>query len=271
MNAQQLSVVLALLAACPFAVAQEQEEEPAVLRIVDVRDLKATLLVGQGMETDNLLFHLGGANGINVEELAPGILSFWGTEAQQAGFAHQLRLVGALYAERYEVELACIALGDRQVPRLGAVVELEEPRFHTKQIVTRRQPTEVKAVTTHTYVAELRVITGDNAVGYEPRTRVVDEGLSLGLVIGAGEENARGTPLEARGELTWVSFSRMSTALPGRPDDPPSIVLPSVTRRTIQSAMRIEFGKLTAIAVVAGYEDSGPIVVAAAVRKLDER
>lgn len=205
--------------------------------------------------------------GIECEPLLRGIIAAQGTIARHDQLAEQLREVRLLFTERYEIELACFSVGASSAPELGAPIDGVEPELFSRQVIVRRQPTTFRAVTSHTYLADLIVVTGDSAIGYQPQTKTLDDGLTLVLLIGAGDEDARATPLEARGELTRVSFDRSAIELPGRPDTPPAVEMPSVDRRTIQTAVSIEYDKLVAIAVVPGFEKGEVVVIAARVRK----
>ena len=205
--------------------------------------------------------------GIECEPLLRGIIAAQGTIARHDQLAEQLREVRLLFTERYEIELACFSVGASSAPELGAPIDGVELELFSRQVIVRRQPTTFRAVTSHTYLADLIVVTGDSAIGYQPQTKTLDDGLTLQLLIGAGDENARATPLEARGELTRVSFDRSAIKLPGRPDTPPAVEMPSVDRRTIQTAVSIEYDKLVAIAVVPGFERGEAVVIAARVRK----
>jgi hypothetical protein len=207
------------------------------------------------------------AIGLEYEPLLRGIVSAQGTIARHDQLAEQLREVRRLFTERYEVELACFSVSASSAPELGAPINELEPDLFSRQVIVRRQPTTIRSVTSHTYLADLVVVTGDSAVGYQPQSRMLDDGLTLELLIGAGDEDERATPLEASGELTRVAFSRSPVELPGRPDSPPAVELPSVDRRTIQTAVSIEYDKLVTIAVLPGFESGTAVVVAARVRK----
>ena len=267
--------VLALTAGPVWA----DQSEPCgdSLRLYDVRDLVALIPEKEPDEerdeeltaAERLIELLCMMNELEYDWLIEGVIAVRGADRAHIQLADHLGQVRSLYAERYEVQIVCLPTAAGEAPKLGDAVSMTAPLVYSRQVVRRREPTTIEAVTSHTYVGQLIGITGDNAVAYQPVRDVVDEGLILTVLIGAGEEGGRATPLHASGELTKVSIEKSHLDLPGRPDSPPAIDLPVVMRRSIQSSLTIEYGRLSAIAVVNGFGDAEAIVVAVSVRKLE--
>ena len=152
---------------------------------------------------------------------------------------------------------------------MGAEVAPTQLARRQRLVTTRRTPTPVEIITRHTFVSGIVPVVATGAISYAPETNQVDEGLRVSLLVGAGEETKESTSIHLFGNVRQVVMGKMSGLLEDE-RSPLQVELPMERSRSIQSNLRIPFGKLTVLAVTAGFDDNDSIVIAAMVRKLDE-
>jgi len=245
------------------------------LKFYDLRDLVATIPVDSERTQEeriedivaNLVHHMD--LGLAYNMWLPGIYSVQAEEAQHTRFRQMLNQFRELFEERYEVEIVQYTIEMADVPSIGD--EVSHASFVRRQrlVTTRRTPTPVEMISRHTFVSEIVPVVATDAVGYVVETDQVDEGLRVSLLVGAGEEDEHTTSIHLFGNVREVVMGKMSGSLE---DDRSSlqIELPVERSRSIQSNLRIPFGKLTVLAVTAGFDGTDSIVIAAMVRKLDD-
>ena len=245
------------------------------LKLYDLRDLVATIPVDSERTQEeriedivaNLVHHMD--LGLAYNMWLPGIYSVQAEEAQHTRFRQMLNQFRELFEERYEVEIVQYTIEMADVPSIGD--EVSHASFVRRQrlVTTRRTPTPVEMISRHTFVSEIVPVVATDAVGYVVETDQVDEGLRVSLLVGAGEEDEHTTSIHLFGNVREVVMGKMSGSLE---DDRSSlqIELPVERSRSIQSNLRIPFGKLTVLAVTAGFDGTDSIVIAAMVRKLDD-
>ena len=85
--------------------------------------------------------------------------------------------------------------------------------------------------------------------------------------FGAAEEDATTTSIQISGDLRKLTMGRISAPITHDGSEL-QVELPVVSVRSIRSSGRVEFGKLTVVGVVDGFEDGQCFVIAAAVHKL---
>ncbi|MCH7995979.1 MAG: hypothetical protein IIB57_16245 [Planctomycetes bacterium] len=206
---------------------------------------------------------------LDYEMWLPGIYSVQAEEAQHAKFRQMLNQFRALFESRYEVEIVQYTIEMADVPSIGDEVSPASFVRRQRLVTTRRTPTPVEMITRHTFVSGIDPVVATGAVGYAVETDQVDEGLRVSVLVGAGEEDEHTTSIHLFGNVRDVRMGKMSGLLE---DDrsPLQVELPMVRSRSIQSNLRIPFGKLTVLAVTAGFDGNDSIVIAAMVRKLDE-
>lgn len=203
----------------------------------------------------------------NCSDWFPGIYAIEAEEAQHARLRGMLNQLRSLFEERYEVEIVQYAIEMADVPSIGD--EVSHASFVRRQrlVTTRRTPTSVEMISRHTFVSEIVPVVANSAVAYAPETDHVDEGLRVSLLVGAGEEDEQTTSIHLFGNIREVVMGKLSGSLQDE-RSPMQIELPMVRSRSIQSNLRIPFGKLTVLAVTAGFNGTDSIVIAASVTKL---
>lgn len=86
------------------------------------------------------------------------------------------------------------------------------------------------------------------------------------MQVGAGPEDGSGTLMDVHGTFTKFSSGDRSAPFDG---DGVFIDLPRMSTRTVCSHVALDYGRLTALAVVDGFEPGAVIVIAARVRKIN--
>ena len=220
---------------------------------------------------EQLVMRVCDLRGITYGSLLPGLLSVEGEAHEHEWLSEQLTTLRALFERRYEVAILTAEVPSDQVLSVGTSLEVWPEGDVLHQVLVRRQPTRLRAVTTVSYVAALRPIVGEQSLGYDPQTATVDDGLTAIVTVGAGTESESSTMVRVTGELTQVTIDRRAlTGAGGSPEfTPVGIDLPRVARRTIHAAVDVPFETLTTLAVVSGFNDGTDLVVAAWVKELD--
>lgn len=219
---------------------------------------------------DELMDRLCGALGVNRTALFPGVYGIEADEETHTTLLSMLEQVRRLYAERYEVEVLWFAASPDQTPSIGDPVVPVEPVHRHRFVVARRAPTQLAQVSRHAYVYSIQPVVAQQAVGYGPEVKREEGGLRLSIWVGAGSETETATSIQVRGELRRVSMGKLSGPLITDVEQSMGIELPEVSVRSIQSNVAVEYGELTTLAVVDGFDDGGGIVLAASVRKLSD-
>jgi len=243
------------------------------LKLYDLRDLVATVPVDSERTqeerikkiVENFHYHMG----LTFVMWLPGIYSVEAEEAQHAKFHQMLYQFRTLFEDRYEVEIVQYTIEMADVPSIGDEVSPASFVRRQRLVTTRRTPTPVEIISRHTFVSEIVPVVATDAVGYVVETDQVDEGLRVSLLVGAGEENEQTTSIHLFGSVREVVMGKMSGSLEDE-RSPLQVELPMERSRSIQSNLRIPFGKLTVLAVTAGFDGTDSIVIAAMVRKLDD-
>ena len=243
------------------------------LKLYDLRDLVATVPVDsertQEERIKKIVENLVSGMNLTYDVWLPGIYSIQAEDAEHVKFRHMLNQFRELFEERYEVEIVQYTIEMADVPSIGDEVSPASFVRRQRLVTTRRTPTPVEIISRHTFVSEIVPVVANGAVGYAPETDQVDEGLRVSLLVGAGEEYEKTVSIHLFGNVRQVVMGKMSGPLA---DDrsPLQLELPVERSRSIQSNPHIPFGKLTVLAVTAGFDGSDSIVIAAMVRKLED-
>lgn len=247
---------------------QKNDAQPdaIVTEIYDIRDL-ATLIPSNGAPPeealDEFVNRLSGHLDAQVGQIFPGLFHIDATREQHQHLLQSFEHIRKLYSESYEVTVFTYEVSAGESPSIGAAAKLDGAALIQREVIPRRTMSQISAIVQRTYVASLEPVVAEHATAYTPRTKTVDEGLSLSVILGAGADDEKSTALRLSGELTLVSLKR-STG----PDSEWRVDLPDVQKRSIKSALRVELGKPTVTAVVAGREAGQATVIAAAVKKV---
>lgn len=272
--ARKLVFISAVAVAPLLATAQNAKpadpppDDAMITEIYDIRDM-ASLIPAQGESPDDALnqfvSRLADHLGLQVGEIFPGLFHIDATREQHRHLMESFEHVRKLYSESYEVTVFMYDVSAGDSPSVGAPAKLESVTMLQREVIPRRTRSQISAITNRTYVASLEPIVAENAIAYTPKTQTVAEGLGLGVLIGAGAEDEKTTALRMTGELTMVSLKR-STG----PDGDWRVDLPDVQVRSIQTSLRVELGKPTVAAVVAGKDSGQATVVGVTLKKVNQ-
>jgi hypothetical protein len=219
---------------------------------------------------DAMMKRLCDEMGVVYAVLFSGVYGIVAEETEHATLQVMLESVRGLYVGRYAVELLWYTVAPDQTPTIGDVVQPAEATHRHRLVATRRTLVELVEVTQHTILAGQGPVVAQSAVGYQPSTESVESGLRLSLIVGADKETDATTTILVAGDLRRVVPDRMSGKLLGAMTQNIGIELPEIRVRSIHSNIRIEFGKLTALSVLDGFDEGGCIVVSASVQKLSD-
>ena len=214
---------------------------------------------------DELIRRICGDITVDHRLLFQGIYGVLAEEEAHMTLVSRLESVRELYTQRYDVEILWFPTPVTQSPTIGAEVNASEPLHRDRLVVTGRAPARLIRVSQLAYVSGIDPIVGTGAMGYASETDVAESGLNLSILVGAGRETGTGTSIRIRGELREVTMGKMSGPVATMEARSMEIELPTISIRSIQSNIGIEYGKLTALAVVDGFRSGECIVVAASI------
>ncbi len=222
---------------------------------------------------DKLMGKLCDGLAVDHTGLFPGVYGVEAEATEHATLLSMLERVRELYTERYEVEIIWYGSSTEKAPRIGDPVTPTEPLHRHHLVVARRTPTKIAQVSRYAYISGINPVVATGAVGYAPEIGREHSGLHASIMVGAGSETETATSIRVWGDLRRVAMGKM-----GRMSGPVTTVeshsmeieLPAVSLRSIQSSIRIEYGKPTTLAVIDGFEDGECVVVAALVRRLSD-
>ena len=200
--------------------------------------------------------------------LAAGVYVVEAGETEHALIVQMLEGIRGMYAEQYEVEIIWFSVESDQALSVGSEANPTDPPHRHRLVAPRRTPTPLTRVSLHKYVAGLQPVVAQSAAAYDVQTRSIVAGLQATILVGAGKEDAETTSIRISGDLREVAMGKTSAPITHEGAEL-QVELPVVSVRSIQSNMRVEFGKLTVLSVVDGFEDGECFVIAVSVRKLD--
>ncbi len=225
---------------------------------------------GAPHSVDQLMDRLCNALAVNCTPLLAGVYGVEADDAEHTQVLQMLEEIRALYGERYEVEIVYFMVDAEQAPAIGDPATPAGPLHRCRLVVTRRTPTPLTTVTVQSYISDLQPVVAQNAVAYDPLTERAADGLEASILVGAGKDEGNATSIQVIGKLRRVSMGKMSgPVLSGDPSGL-QIELPAVSVRSIQSHLRVEYGKLTVLSVLDGFDAGQSFVIAASARRLDD-
>ncbi|MGB2987171.1 MAG: hypothetical protein WBE26_14975 [Phycisphaerae bacterium] len=229
---------------------------------------------------DKLMDKLCDALPVNCTRLFAGVYGIEAEETEHTQIQHLLEQIRALYAEHYEVQIIWFAAGCAQAPAVGDAITPTELMHRHDFVVARHTPTPLALVTRYSYVSDVAPIVGASSVGYGVVTKNAEDGLRVSILVGAGKEEAGATSIRVVGELRKVTKGRTFGPLTGKSfgsagsseteRSSMELELPTVSVRSVQSDVRIGYGKLTVLSVLDGFDAGECFVLAGSVRKLDD-
>lgn len=237
----------------------------------------ASALATGGSVANDLISQLCDAMALTHTSLLTGVFAVEAEEGDHARLVQMLDDIRRLYVERYEVEIVVFMAPPGQAPSLGDPATPTDPMRRHSLVVARRTPTPLVLITRHSYVADLTAVVATGSVAHDPEIGSVEKGLRLSVLVGARKEEGNTTSLQIVGELRQVALGKMAEASV-TPDTPNTatvplsaqIELPAQSVRSIQSDLRVEYGRSTVVAVSDGFDRGECLVIAASVRKLED-
>lgn len=219
---------------------------------------------------DRLMDRLCNALAVNCTPLLAGVYGVEADDAEHTQVLQMLKEIRTLHAERYGVEIVHFMVKADEAPAVGDPVTPAGPLHRSRFVVTRRTPTPLATVTVQPFVSDLQPVVAENAVAYDPLTERAADGLEVSILVGAGKDEENATSIQVIGDLRRVSMGKMSGPLVGGDPSGLQIELPAVSVRSIQSHIRVEYGKLTTLSVLDGFDAGQCFVLAASVQNLDQ-
>ncbi len=248
------------------------------MRVYDLRDLAASLPASAGgglgaSAIDVLVPTLAQATGASARPVLAGVYAVAGSPEAHAALESMLRAVRELYSETYQVEIRAVSVAADRAPAVGAAAEAGalgemEAVARGSASVVRRAATTVASERRMTYIADWSPVVGNNAVGYDPQTSEVEEGMHVTVVVGAGAgergqgaEGTAGEVVQVRGTITRVEMEYESAPLVGMEGGNLRVGLPRVEERAVESVLRAPLGTPTVVAVVDGFDEGESVIV----------
>ena len=266
------------------AVVRPQGAQPAEameLRVYDLRDLGAALPPDtHGRDSAEVLVtNLAAATGSGAQRLLGGVYAVVATPEKHATLEMMLKRVRDLYTQTYQVQLHLYSVPAAEAPAVGTAPENLRPGEAISRATIsapRRTPTEFFSLRRHAYIAEWQPVVGANAVGYDPESAEIEDGLRVQVTIGAGPDapergGARGEGggelVQIRGELSSATLQSVTAPAIGTDGGTLMFFVPRVETRSIRMEERVALGTPTVVSVVDGFEDGQVVVLVVTVRK----
>lgn len=300
------AVALTVLAAASTSLAarcvvqpvggEEGASEPT-LRLYDVRDLAVAMAQPPSEEGDGddgepldlMLDRIASPLVHDYYKLADGLFTITADHAAHETLIRLLNDVRDLYREPYEIELVhyAVAAADSPLIGSGAVPVDDGSLTRLRQVAIHRVAAALRSTASHAYVADWQPVVADSAVGYDPEVHLVEDGLQLEATVGSDHAadhanrddrihlSLSGTIAQAFIELIPVPVATASAvgetaSGPAEAGQPLALGLPNVMTRDVRADLDLPLNRLTVVSVVEGFEPGQSIVIAAAVRRLDE-
>ncbi len=213
---------------------------------------------------------------LQKESLGDGVYLVTGEADQHVQFVKLIEDVRSLYQGAYELELFTYPVAAAQAPALGAAPDSQSVTLRTRQVIARRVESRIDLTEELTYIRDWQPVVGNDSVGYDPDPDVVTRGLRLAVTAGAVNDAPEGRgsagsgriPLRLRGEWIDATVERQSSPLAPLSGGNLELGLPRITKRTIESDLRVPLGQAVVLAVVPGTKAGESVVIAGTVREL---
>jgi hypothetical protein len=232
----------------------------------------------------NLFSNITAAAGATFIQLTPGVFAVTADRDVHPAIHSMLTQLRDLSRQRYELEVVLYPVATPSAPGIGTVVTPDPNTItsRTRTSALRRLAQPIEAITRTAYISHWMPVVADNAVGYDPTTSEVISGLQCTAMVGAGPDSDQAITLQLTGSLTKVTIEPGPTGTPTGKGAAPAtpageaftLGLPRVEERAIQvdiplaSATGAPANKLTAVAVLQGFEAGQSIVLAAGLREI---
>ncbi len=261
--------------------------EPVTGDLPMIRLMSVARAAGQSSPVKTPIQHLVGqvtsALGLSATEISTGIYLIRAEDAIHTQLGDIFGRVRALYSDVVDVEIAVFHVTADKAPALGSAANVDATATRIRQTVSRRAPTRFAAMRSTCFVSDWQPVVGTQAVGYDPETRWLDDGLDATIIVaGAGADTGPIAPkagdtthLIVRGSLTsidprsttfgHVDLDQTTGGVTGKAGAALVIVTPIVQQRSIDADIGIPAGKPTVISVVPGFEEGQVIVIAATI------
>jgi len=240
---------------------------------------------GAGVDRLEALFTsiLGAVGGVSCKQLVPGVFAVTAERELHPTIRSMLTQLRDLSHQRYELELVVYAVATPSAPTLGAAVTIDpnSGASRTRTTVLRRLARPIEAITRIAYISDWMPVVADNAVGNDPTTSEVVSGLSCFATVGAGPESGETISFQLTGRMCRATVdpapvgSGKAFAASGPASEGLGIGLPKIDERTIHVDLPLSLGaaggaggKLTAVAVLPGFDAGQSLVIAAGVREI---
>jgi hypothetical protein len=224
--------------------------------------------------TDRLVAKLCGVLMMSMEELVENVYFIDGEANAHEKLADAFAQVESLYENRVEIEVTCYVIEGGEAPALGASPpQGVQPAMSSKVVAARRSTALVRVTRSVTYVSRWTPIVGEGAVGLEPGTSSVTDGLVLAVRVSGGGDRPRvsvqGAVSKAEIETVPVPSER---AMSGRDTTLSAaganltIGLPLIERRVIESDVTLAMDRATVVATVPGFGENRQIAIAVRIK-----
>lgn len=232
---------------------------------------------------DKLFGSIANVVGAPYQQIMPGVFAVTTDRATHDNVRAMLKQVREMSRQRYELELVAYTVTGPATPALGKSVapDAGAPQSRIRTTVLRRLPQQVEAVKRIAYISDWMPVVADNAVGNDPTTSEVVSGLSCVALIGAGPDSPEVVNFQLTGRLTKATVVNAAggvgkaSAATGPASEGLGIGLPTVDERSMNVDMAMPItpanvveSRLTAIAVLPGFDEGQSIVIAAGVREI---
>ncbi len=232
---------------------------------------------------DQLFGSIVNVTGAGYSQLMPGVFAVTTDRETHTTVRAMLAKVRGMSEQRYEFDLVVYPVPVASAPALGGAVTPDAAAVGTRIRTTamRRLPQTVEALKRVAYISDWMPVVADNAVGNDPTTSEVVSGLSCIALIGAGPDSSEVVNLQLTGRLSRASVAPgaggagKAMAATGPASEGLGIGLPVIDERSISvdlpitvAAPNVVGARLTAVAVLPGFEEGQSLVVAVGIREI---
>ncbi len=253
----------ATLTALSPAFLQDSGSQPGQdlsVTVLDTRDLAEIF----GDQIDRTMNSLCAMVGAGCASLADGVYAVGATPGQAEAIHEVLDGMRELHDNRYDTELVMIGMTGLDLPNIGSSLTLTgDAAARVRHSIREGASVGFDASTTINYIADLQPVVSDSAVGYAPGIEQVLSGLQAEVSISS---TLGGIELSLRGSVTDVSVADVNLNLLG--GDSLLLQVPTVSSRSIAGSQKLQFGELTVVSVLSGFEPGESIVIAVRVSEL---
>lgn len=229
-----------------------------------------------GSPTQRLVGNACGALGATATEIVQDVYIIEAEDFEHAQLAEIFENVRALYKDRVEITVSVYEVDSAKSPAIGAASTLGDGAAMTaRTVAARKSAVPVIATRDLTYISRLSPIVGDSAVGLEPGTSQVTDGLTLVVRVTGTEEQPRAslsgmiskTQIEQSTVPADQAMAAASVTLsPGGPLL--AIGLPRTERRSLRSDVGLEPGRPVVACVTPSFAPGKSLVVTLGVRTI---